>query len=257
MGTDKATVAAGTAQAQRWAASGWQQGVPDGDLIRASHWYPLGIPSRGDGVRERGDLLASLEGLAEGRGLAEDTQAASGQAGPGTEDPVGPGSCGLLIGAGSFWGAKTGPNPTDRAKAGSKRHVLTDGSGVPLAIELTGANTHDSQVALRLVDSVAPVRSAHGRPRQRPAALAGDKAYDSAEIRRGLRRRGIRAIIPMRYEQGDRGVGKIRWVVERTVSWLNQFRRLRVRYERRPDIHEAFVLIGCVLICWNFLHIGF
>ena len=122
-----------------------------------------------------------------------------------------------------------------------------------MALELTAANTHDSQVAFRLVDSVGPIRGRRGRPRQRPEVLAADKAYDSAQIRRGLRRRGIRPIIPMRYEEGDRGVGKIRWVVERTMSWLNQFRRLRVRYERRPEIHEAFLLIGCALICWNFI----
>jgi len=128
---------------------------------------------------------------------------------------------------------------------------------VPLAIELTGANTHDSQPALALVDSVRPIRCARGRPRKRPKALAADKAYDSAHIRKGLRRRGIRPIIPMRYEQGNRGIGKIRWVVERTVAWLNQFRRLRIRYERRPEIHEALLLLGCALICWNFLQLGF
>ena len=49
------------------------------------------------------------------------------------------------------------------------------------------------------------------------------------------------------------GLGRWRWVVERTFAWLNQFRRLRVRYEKRADIHEAFLSLGCILICWRLL----
>jgi transposase len=51
------------------------------------------------------------------------------------------------------------------------------------------------------------------------------------------------------------GLGRWRWVVERTFAWLNQFRRLRVRYEKRADIHEAFLSLGCALICWRFLRV--
>ena len=150
-------------------------------------------------------------------------------------------------------GAQTGPNPTDRGKAGSKRHLLTDGEGVPLAVELTAANVNDCRVAMDLVDSVEPIYSPRGRPRQRPDAIAADKAYDSREIRQELRCLGIRALIPRRGTGKERGVGPIRWVVERTHSWLSQFRRLRVRYEKRADIHMAFLTIGCALICWNFV----
>ena len=84
-------------------------------------------------------------------------------------------------------GGKTGANPRDRAKAGSKSHLLGEGRGVPLAIQLTGANTHDSQPALALVDSVGPIPSPRARPRNRPETLAANKAYDSAQIRQGLR----------------------------------------------------------------------
>jgi hypothetical protein len=51
--------------------------------------------------------------------------------------------------------------------------------------------------------------------------------------------------------------GYWQWVVERTFAWLNQFRRLRIRYEKRADIHEAFLILGCILICWNFLRASF
>src|SRR5215204_6239283 len=76
-------------------------------------------------------------------------------------------------------GAKTGPNPTDRAKQGSKRHLICDGRGVPLAIRLSGANLHDSQVALPLVDAIPPLQGGRGRPRCRPGSVVGDRAYDA------------------------------------------------------------------------------
>ena len=133
---------------------------------------------------------------------------------------------------------------------------MTDGQGVPLAVKQTPANVHDSQVALDLVDAIPPIRQRRGRPRRRPVVVVGDKAYDSAQIRRRLRERRIGSLIARR-GQKDWGLGRFRWVVERTLAWLSQFRRLRVRYEKRADIHQAFLTIGCILICWNFIQSGF
>jgi transposase len=152
-----------------------------------------------------------------------------------------------------FWGAETGPNPTDRAKLGSKRHLICDGQGVPLAIHLTGANCHDSQEALPLVDAIPPILGQRGRPRCRPDCVLGDRAYDPEKLRRGFRARHILPLLAMRNTKHGSGLGRWRWVVERTFAWLNQFRRLRVRYEKRADIHEAFLSLGCALICWHFL----
>lgn len=64
---------------------------------------------------------------------------------------------------------------------------------------------------------------------------------------------GIKPVLAKRRTEHGSGLGVYRWVVERTISWLHQFRRLRIRYERLPEIHEAFLSIGCALICWNFL----
>jgi transposase len=64
-----------------------------------------------------------------------------------------------------------------------------------------------------------------------------------------LRRRKIRPLIAKQRTEHGSGLGKQRWVVERTISWLHQHRRLRIRYERRADIHEAFVSIACSMIC--------
>jgi transposase len=81
----------------------------------------------------------------------------------------------------------------------------------------------------------------------------GDRAYDAERIRWGLRARRIRPLLAMRRRQHGSGAGQWRWVVERTFAWLTQFRRLRVRYDRRADIHEAFLSLGCALICWQSL----
>ena len=89
---------------------------------------------------------------------------------------------------------------------------------------------------------------------RRPKRLYGDRAYHSREGRSELRRRRIQArIAPPKRPHGS-GLGKQRWVVERTCAWLHQYRRLRIRYERRDDIHEAFLAIGCSLICLDLLH---
>ena len=89
---------------------------------------------------------------------------------------------GRLFGARGFWGVQTGPNPTDRAKLGSKRHLICDGWGVPLAIQLTAANRNDSQQALSLVDAVPLLQGERGRPRHRPVCVLGDRGYDAEAI---------------------------------------------------------------------------
>jgi transposase len=166
-----------------------------------------------------------------------------------------------LIGLAPWWiaprfepwvaGGKTGPNPTDQRKLGSKHHVITDAKGIPLAALLTEANPHDVTQLLPLVKAIPPVRGQRGRPRRRPDQIQGDRAYDSEAHRRGLHLLGIRPLLARRLTEHGSGLGVYRWVVERTLAWLHQFRRLRIRYERRADIHEAFLSLGCSLICFR------
>ncbi len=146
-------------------------------------------------------------------------------------------------------GGKTGPNPTDRRKLGSKHHLITDAQGIPLATILTGANRHDVTQLLPLVEAIPPVRGKRGRPRRRPDQVQGDRAYDSEPHRRALRSLRIGPVLAQRFIEHGSGLGILRWVVERTLAWLHQFRRLRIRYERRADIHEAFLSLACSLIC--------
>lgn len=100
-----------------------------------------------------------------------------------------------------------------------------------------------------LVEAIPPIAGRRGQPRRLPRSLWADKAYDSAMERLLLGIKGIKPCIPHRGTDEDTGLGRIRWVVERTISWLHQFRRLRVRYEKRADIHTAFLMLGCIMIC--------
>jgi transposase len=131
--------------------------------------------------------------------------------------------------------------------------VLTDGEGIPLAMILTGANAHDVTQLIPLVAAIPPVKGKRGRPRRRPERVQGDRAYDSEPHRHELRQRGIEPVLAKRQTEHGSGLGGFRWVVERTISWLHQFRRLRIRYERRPEIHEALMSVACSLICWRLL----
>jgi transposase len=120
-----------------------------------------------------------------------------------------------------------------------------------LAVSLTAANCNDITELIPLVDQIPPVRGKRGRPRRRPKKLIADRAYWSHRYHRELRKRKITPQIAAPKSSHGSGLGKERWVVERTISWLHQKRKLRIRYERRDDIHEAFLRIACALICFS------
>lgn len=122
---------------------------------------------------------------------------------------------------------------------------------MPVSVILTSANRNDVTQLLPLVDAIAPIRGTRGRPLRKPKVIYGDRGYDSDAHRQRLRDRGIRPVIARRRTEHGSGLGKFRWVVERTHSWLHNFRRLRIRFDRRSDIHEAFLKFACSLVCWN------
>jgi len=103
------------------------------------------------------------------------------------------------------------------------------------------------------VDAIEPIKRPRGRPRKRPKKLHADKGYDFPRCRKALRKRGITPRIARRGIDSSECLGRHRWVVERTLAWLGRYRRLTIRYERRADIHEAFLHLGCSLICLNYL----
>lgn len=149
----------------------------------------------------------------------------------------------------SSGGAKTGPNPTDRRKLGSKVHVLVDAKGIPWAIQVTGANTHDVTQVIPLVDGVPKVRGKKGRPRQRPDRVQGDRGYDPEPLRDQLRRRGIAPQLVKRRTEHGSGLGKTRWSVERTLAWFKRYGKIRIRTEQRAEHYEVLVKRAACLIC--------
>jgi transposase len=130
---------------------------------------------------------------------------------------------------------------------------VVDRQGIPLAVGITGANRPDDTVFAALVDAVEPIQQPRGRPRQRPQNLHADKGYDNPHCRQTLRQRGIQARIARKGQESKTRLGRYRWVAERTLAWLNRFRRLPIRDERRDDLHQAFLDLGCALICLHAL----
>ena len=122
---------------------------------------------------------------------------------------------------------------------------------------LTGGNRNDITQLIPLVERVPAVRGKVGRPRHRPDRLTGDRGYDHDKYRRQLWQRGIKPEIARRQTQHGSGLGRHRWVVERTFAHLHQYKRLLVRYDRRADIHEAFLTIACCLVCYRRLQRSF
>ena len=141
--------------------------------------------------------------------------------------------------AGEKGGSQTGPSPVDRGRRGSKQHLLVDGSGLPLAWALTGGNRNDITQLLALLDQVPPVRGRPGRPRRRPDSVIADRGYDHDKYRRLVWQRGIKPLIARRQTEHGSGLGRHRWVVERTFAWLHHLKRLLVRYDRRAEIDET------------------
>src|SRR5262245_39687287 len=150
-------------------------------------------------------------------------------------------------------GQDTGPSPTDRGKSGSKHHVLTDAQGIPLNATVTAANVNEVTQALDVLVNKPAVGGKPGPKRERPERLQGDSAYDSQPLRVLLRWLGIKPVLGKRRREHGSGLGKFRWYVERTNSWLHALGRLRRRLDRHTEIHEAFLRLGCSMICLSFL----
>jgi transposase len=150
-------------------------------------------------------------------------------------------------------GEDTGPNPTDRGKSGSKHHVLSDARGVPLAATVTAANVNEVTQVFQVLTSVPPVGGKPGPKRQKPERLQGDRGYDSDPVRQLLRWLGITPVLAERNTGSGSGLGVLRWFVERTISWLHQFGRLRRRLDRLTELQNAFLQLACALICLRFL----
>ena len=128
--------------------------------------------------------------------------------------------------------------------------MLTDAEGVPFVVQIVAANRHDGTTLLPLVIDLPAVAGKPGRPKRKPDMLVADKAFDDESLRRLLRWLGIEPVLPARGED-EHGLGVWRWFIERTISWLHQFRRLRIRWDRKPEIHQAFLSLAAAVVCYR------
>jgi transposase len=157
----------------------------------------------------------------------------------------------------------TGHNPTDRSKLGSKRHILVDKEGIPLSTFITSANTHDATVAIDTVDSMVIKRRQSykliDRNKRKKQNLCLDKAYNSKEVEQEIIKRGYIPHILHRREEEKQFKKKHparRWVVERTNSWHNRFRKLFTRYEKKEENYLGLVQLANSLIVYRRLILG-
>lgn len=151
-------------------------------------------------------------------------------------------------------GEETGPSPVDRSKLGSKHTLLVDRHGVPLAIRTAGANVSDQQQIIPIVLDFPKVGGKVGRPKEAPDELYADRGYDSDATRGLLAWLGIEPHIARRNTAHGSGLGKVRWVVERTIGWLKGLRRMRIRYDRLLIIQQAWNTLAASAICFRMLH---
>jgi putative transposase len=151
-------------------------------------------------------------------------------------------------------GKKSGPNPTDRAKKGVKRSLLTEAHGVPIGLAVQGANRNDFKMRRETLESI-PVK----RPkptRKKPQGLCLDKGYDYDEARDLAKEFGYTAHIRTRGEEAQALKRKARfkarrWVVERTHSWMNRFRRILTRWEKKTENYLGLLHLVCAVITYR------
>jgi transposase len=153
--------------------------------------------------------------------------------------------------AGQARGTRWAQIPVDLGKPGTKLHLVCDDGGVPLSVVVTAANVNDTTMFQAVMADIPPIRTPAGRRRTRPAKMHADKGYDSRANRAYLRRRGIKARIARREVESSTRLGRHRWKVERSLSWLSCFRRLQVRWDRDAGRWFAFVLVACAMVCFN------
>ena len=223
----------------------------DGNRVRVEDGHCLGRSAARAGLWQRHVVLAADAGVVGGRSVGPIAIHADRALGPGGENRLVPSGGGFQQRACSFWGPQTGPNPVDRAKAGSKHHLLTDAGGIPLVTAISAANHHDSRYLFPLLIGLP------ARLRAKIASLYADRAYDCAAFRERLLAEGIVPFLAKRGTTHGSGLGRHRWVVERTISWLHQFRRLRTRYERHGYMHRAFLSLAASLIAVRHLKSSF
>lgn len=156
-------------------------------------------------------------------------------------------------------GEAVGANPTDRAKGGVKHHLLTEAGGLPVGLVVTGANVHDVTQVKTVLDTMPFLPPLPDE--EHPQHFCADKGYDSKAVRSVIELLGYEDHIKSRWQEKEEkkipGYRARRWVCERTHSWMNRFRRLLVRWEKKVKNYEALLHLACAHIVWKRSHLFF
>jgi len=161
-----------------------------------------------------------------------------------------------VMGKSRFEGGARGPNPTDRAKMGTKKSVLVEQHGGPLSTVIDGANVHDTKLLERTIDAVVVPRP---DPEVLPQNLCLDKGYDNPTGEAACAAAGyvphIRRIGEEKLDTwGQKTHPARRWVVERTIAWLQKCRALLVRYDKKPTNYLGLIQLACALLWYRRRH---
>jgi transposase len=238
--------ARGVAETDGWSSTRPRSRRPDWHHLRAEEWHPVGDASAGVGLWIGRDLLGRLRDWQEAgvwdrlhRTLLDELSEADQMDWERT----------CL--ASTSIPTTTGNLPRGRiqriaANQARNATVCSNRRGTPLTCHLTGANQHDSDVFEQVVDAMPPIRCPRGQHQTRPAKLHADTVDDIPRCRAALPRCHVNV---RKGVESSTKPGRHRGVVEWTLSWLGQFQCLKVRYERRDEIHQAFLSLGCAIIC--------
>ena len=250
----RTAVAQGTAQTQGRSSHCRESCGSGGYRFYPAHRRSLADVAQRIGLWQRRNLLAQTPRLDESWCLAQSAPTFTECAWASRADRSFPRGYRQPICPSSFWGDHTGPNPTDRAKHGCKRHIITDANGLPLVVHTTPANINDGVPALKLLDLIPPIKGKCGRPRLRPEIFQGDAAYGTPTNLTGTKERGITPLMArpgqrIAGQQHGSGLGRFRYVVERTLAWFGYNRRLKICYEKTGAHFQAFHQLAAALIC--------
>ncbi|WP_438804510.1 IS5 family transposase [Nocardia alni] len=155
----------------------------------------------------------------------------------------------VVIDAAAARAKKGAHDRSEPGQSGSKIHVLSDHTGIPLSVGISAANTNDAAALEPLVKAIPAVRSRRGPRRRRK--LHADKAYDTAGLRRWVRDRGIEVRIARKGIESAEPLGRHRWIIEPTMSWLTGYRRLNIRYDRKATHYLGFLTLAATLTCYK------
>lgn len=252
LGTDPAFVTSRTSEAERRSTSSPRSPLFDRNCLRVEDGHSVESASGRVWLRQWMDLLASAGAVDHPWGVASPAPTPAQRPGEAGRNRLVSSRRRQRFHARRFWGDHTGPNPTDRAKSGCKRHVVTDAQGIPLVVKVTPANVNDGTEAIDLLDSIPAIQGPRGAPRFRPALYQGDRAYGTKDNIAAVRVRRIGCQLALMNEKKHgSGLGRFRYVVERTLAWFGHNRRLKLCYERTREHFQAFHELAAALICAN------